>query len=383
MSKELGEFLAKELNNLEAAGLLQDSPVLTSPQQPQLQLGKKNVVGFASDNYLGFASDERLAKAASDAAMEWGSSFASGRLASGTHTIHRKLETELAKFLKVQDAAVYATGYQANLGIFENLFNEQDFIFCDFSLHPSLVDGIRFSLARHHVFRTQDLRDLEDKLKRSANARFRAIVIDAVAPQDGKIAPLKELLELAERYDALTVLDDSHGIGVLGATGRGLTEELGLLGKVDLITGSLSHALGATGGFVAGRQDILSWLRQKSRTYLFSASPPPSAMAAALKALELLDDGAPELEALKKNTAFVREGLAKKNHRVVDSIHPIISIVVGNALTAQKTTNRLFREGFYVLGYCYPVVPRDSARVRLQITAAHLKKDLEKVVSSL
>src|SRR5579885_477452 len=203
MSKELGEFLAKELNNLEAAGLLQESPVLTSPQMPQLQLGKKNVVGFASDNYLGFASDERLAKAAAEATMEWGSSFASGRLASGTHTLHKKVESSLAKFLKVQDAIVYATGYQANLGIFENLFNEQDFIFCDFSLHPSMVDGVRFSLAGHHVFRTQDLRDLEDKLKRSANARFRAIVTEAVSPQDGKIAPLQELLELAERYDAL------------------------------------------------------------------------------------------------------------------------------------------------------------------------------------
>jgi glycine C-acetyltransferase len=383
MSKELGEFLAKELNNLEAAGLMQEGPVLTSPQKPQLQLGKKSVVGFASDNYLGWASDERLAQAASEATLEWGSSFASGRLSSGTSNLHRKLETEVAKFLKVEDAVVYATGYQANLGIFENLFNEQDFIFCDFSLHPSMVDGIRFSMARHHVFRTQDLRDLEDKLKRSANARFRAIVTEAVSPQDGKLAPLPELLELAARYDAVTVVDDSHGIGVLGATGRGITEEFNLLGKVDLVTGSLSHALGAAGGFVAGRKDILSWLRQKSRTYLFSSSPPASAMGAGLKALELLNEGAPELEALKKNTEFVRETLIRKKHRVVDSIHPIISIVVGNALFAQKTTNRLYREGLYVLGYCYPVVPRDSARIRIQITATHFKKDLEKLVSAL
>jgi glycine C-acetyltransferase len=383
MSKELGEFLAKELSNLEAAGLLQEAPVLTSSQMPQLQIGKKNVVGFASDNYLGWASDERLAKAASDATMEWGSSFASGRLASGTHALHRKLESDLSKFLKVEDAVLYATGYQANLGIFENLFNEQDFIFCDYSLHPSMVDGVRFSLARHHIFRTQDLRDLEDKLKRSANARFRAIVTEAVSPQDGKIAPLKELLELAQRYDALTVVDDSHGIGVLGQTGRGLTEELGLLGKVDLVTGSLSHALGASGGFVAGRRDILSWLRQKSRTYLFSAGPPASATAAALKALELLEAGAPELEELRKNTQFVRDSLTRKKHRIIEASHPIISIVVGNALTAQKTANRLYREGLYVLGYCYPVVPRDSARIRLQITAAHLKKDLEKLVSAL
>ncbi|MBY0470412.1 glycine C-acetyltransferase [bacterium] len=383
MSKLLRDFLVKEINNLEAAGLLQEGLSLNSPQGPNIKIGSKNLLNFASDNYLGWANHPSLKEAAKLALDELGTGWASGRLFSGTHATHRKLEEGLSQFLRTQETLLFSSGYQANLGIFESLFNEQDYIFCDFSLHPSMVDGIRLSAAKHFIFKTQDLNDLEDKLKRSPNARFRAIATEAVSSQDGRITPLADIVAIAKRYDAIVIVDDSHGVGVLGNSGRGISEELDLLGKVDLITGSLGHALGgASGGFVSGRREIISWLRQKARSYLFSNSPTPAISAAALKAIELLDKGSEDLENLRDNTERFRKGLADAGFDVVPSTHPIVSIVVGDALLAQKMTNRLYQKGILVLGFCYPVMPRGSARVRVQISAAHLKKDLTEGITA-
>lgn len=383
MSKLLRDFLVKEINNLEAAGLLQEGLSLNSPQGPNIKIGSKNLLNFASDNYLGWANHPSLKEAAKLALDELGTGWASGRLFSGTHATHRKLEEGLSQFLRTQETLLFSSGYQANLGIFESLFNEQDYIFCDFSLHPSMVDGIRLSAAKHFIFKTQDLNDLEDKLKRSPNARFRAIATEAVSSQDGRITPLADIVAIAKRYDAIVIVDDSHGVGVLGNSGRGISEELDLLGKVDLITGSLGHALGgASGGFVSGRREIISWLRQKARSYLFSNSPTPAISAAALKAIELLDKGSEDLANLRDNTERFRKGLADAGFDVVPSTHPIVSIVVGDALLAQKMTNRLYQKGILVLGFCYPVMPRGSARVRVQISAAHLKKDLTEGITA-
>jgi glycine C-acetyltransferase len=383
MSKLLRDFLVKEINNLEAAGLLQEGLSLNSPQGPNIKIGSKNLLNFASDNYLGWANHPSLKEAAKLALDELGTGWASGRLFSGTHATHRKLEEGLSQFLRTQETLLFSSGYQANLGIFESLFNEQDYIFCDFSLHPSMVDGIRLSAAKHFIFKTQDLNDLEDKLKRSPNARFRSIATEAVSSQDGRITPLADIVAIAKRYDAIVIVDDSHGVGVLGNSGRGISEELDLLGKVDLITGSLGHALGgASGGFVSGRREIISWLRQKARSYLFSNSPTPAISAAALKAIELLDKGSEDLANLRDNTERFRKGLADAGFDVVPSTHPIVSIVVGDALLAQKMTNRLYQKGILVLGFCYPVMPRGSARVRVQISAAHLKKDLTEGITA-
>lgn len=383
MSKLLRDFLVKEINNLEAAGLLQEGLSLNSPQGPNIKIGSKNLLNFASDNYLGWANHPSLKEAAKLALDELGTGWASGRLFSGTHATHRKLEEGLSQFLRTQETLLFSSGYQANLGIFESLFNEQDYIFCDFSLHPSMVDGIRLTAAKHFIFKTQDLNDLEDKLKRSPNARFRAIATEAVSSQDGRITPLADIVAIAKRYDAIVIVDDSHGVGVLGNSGRGISEELDLLGKVDLITGSLGHALGgASGGFVSGRREIISWLRQKARSYLFSNSPTPAISAAALKAIELLDKGSEDLANLRDNTERFRKGLADAGFDVVPSTHPIVSIVVGDALLAQKMTNRLYQKGILVLGFCYPVMPRGSARVRVQISAAHLKKDLTEGITA-
>jgi glycine C-acetyltransferase len=400
MSKKLRDFLSKELQNLSAAGLMVEGPVLTSPQGNAIKVGAKELLNFASDDYLGWTHDSRLKEAAAKALDDLGNGFASGRLSTGTHSSHQKLEKSVANLLALEDSLLYASSFEAGLGIFESLFGEDDYLFCDYSLHPSLVDGVRLSSATNLIFKSHDLSDLEDKLKRSSNARFRAIVVGSVSPQDGRLAPVPEILELAKRYDALTIVDDSLGIGVLGRMGRGITEELEILGAVDLVKGAFGHALGGeAGGFVAGRKDLVSWLRQKSRPYLFSDGMPPASVAAAQKAVDLLSrdiltaeelkksevksgSSNSELARLKENTDQMRVGLERHGYQVIKSSHPIISIVVKDALLCQKMADRLYQKGIFVLGFCYPVVPKGSARIRLQVSAQHLKKDLSQTLET-
>lgn len=383
MSKKLHNFLYTELQNLEAAGLYQTGLILNSPQDGKIQTSTKTFINFASDNYLGWANDKRLKDHVCEVVNNFGIGWASTRVVSGGHALHVTIEKALADFLSVQDTVLFASSYQAKMGLFENLFSEQDYIFCDFALQPSLVDGIRLSPAKQMIFRSHDLGDLEDKLKRSPNARFRAIVIDAVSPHEGTIAPLPAIIALAQRYDAIVVMDDSHGIGVLGKTGRGLCEYFGEQGKVDIVMGSFEHALGgADGGFISGRKDILAWVRQKARTYLFSNALSQSSLGAAQMALRLLREGAKELVDLTNKTEFFRSGLKKMNLEVIESPHPIVSVVVKDAVFAQKLVNRLAQRGVYVLGFCYPVVPRGSALLRAQVSAAHARKDLDDALAA-
>ena len=383
MSKVLQEFLTKELQNLEAAGLFQSGAALSSPQGGRVQIGVRELINFASDNYLGWTHDPELIQAASTALQQFGTGWASGRILSGTHELHRSLEILLSKFLGTEESLIFPTGYQANLGIFECLFTDQDYLFCDYSLHPSSVDGIRLSLARQLSFKTQDLTDLEDKLKRSPNARFRAIITEAVASPDGRLAPLPEIVRLAEKYDAIVSVDDAHGIGVLGVTGRGVSEHYSLHGQIDLLTGTFGHALGGVSiGYVSGRKDIISWLRQKSRTYLFSGTPTPASLAVGVKAIERLQKGTPEVAQLREKTGYFRSALADRGFELVPAPHPIVSIIVRDAVVAQKFANRLYQAGLYVIGLCFPVVPRGSARIRAQISAAHTQTDLDDAITA-
>jgi glycine C-acetyltransferase len=382
-SRSFLDFLGTETRNLGQAGLLRKEPVLATPQGPTITVGGRVMANFASSDYLGLSNHPEVKKAAISAIDTWGVGLASPRMATGTLALHGELEHDLAQFLGTQDALVYPSGYHANTGVLESLLSDRDYLFCDEMIRPSLADGVRLCRARVYAYRNQDMGHLEDRLKRSRAARFRIIATDGVFPLSGLIANLRDIYTLAAKYDALVVVDDSQGVGVLGAAGRGTHDHLGLGDRIDLVTGTFGAALGGgAGGFVAGRPEIVSWLRQKSRPYLSSTALPPVAVATAQKSLELLRTE-PELhETLRANLRFFVDALAERGLWAAEGEHPAVAVLIHHAVAAQRLTDFLFRRGVFVIGFCHPVVPEGAARIRAQVTTRHTREALSAAVDA-
>jgi glycine C-acetyltransferase len=375
--------LQGELDDIRAAGLWKDERVVQGPQGPSVAVGGREVLNFCANNYLGLASEPALIRAAQDGLARWGFGLASVRFICGTQTIHKELEAAIARFLGVEDAVLYTSCFDANGGLFETLLDEPDVVISDALNHASIIEGIRLCRARRERYAHGDMADLERVLKASAQARTRLIVTDGVFSMDGDVAPLAGICDLADRYGALVVVDDSHATGFFGPTCRGTPEQCGVAGRVDVITSTLGKALGgASGGFTAGPAEIVALLRQRSRPYLFSNTLPPALVAAALAGLRLLSESTERRDRLAANTRRFRRAMTEAGFGLRPGEHPIVPIVLGDARLAQRMAADLFDEGIYVVGFSYPVVPRDQARIRVQISAAHEPAHLERAVAA-
>jgi glycine C-acetyltransferase len=376
VSKPLFRFLGTEIRHLEQAGLSYPEMVLGSAQGPTITAFGRQLANFASSDYLGLCNHPAVKRAAIAAIETWGTGLASSRLASGTLPLHAELERALAEHFGTEDALVCASGYHANTGLLESLVGERDYVFCDEQVRPSLAEGIRLCRARVYSYRNQDMGHLEDRLKRSRAARFRVVVTDGVFALSGSVAPLREIYALAAQYDALVAVDDSHGIGVLGESGRGTHRQLGLE-NIDLVTGTFGTVLGGgAGGFVAGKKEILTWLRQKSRPHLASTALAPPAVATALKCLEIVRTESLRQDTLAHNVAFFRRALIDHGQTVMEGNHPAVAVMIRDAVNAQRLTDLLHRKDIFALGFCHPVVPEETARIRFQVTMLHSDKAL-------
>ncbi len=376
--------LSAQAESLDQAGLYKRERGIASGQGAAVRLADgREVLNLCANNYLGLANHPLLREAAHRAIDRYGYGVASVRFICGTQTIHRELEQRLAAFLGTEDALLYSSCFDANGGLFETVTDEQDVIISDALNHASIIDGIRLSRARRLRYANRDLASLEDCLRQARDARTRLVVTDGVFSMDGTIAPLAGICELAERYRAVVVVDDSHATGFLGATGRGSHEHCGVMGQVDLLTGTLGKALGgASGGYVAGPRAVIDWLRQRSRPYLFSNSIPPVVAATTLRVLDLLDS-MPELrERLWANTRWFRQEMAALGFQLVAGEHPIVPIMLGEATLAGRLAERMLELGTYVVGFAYPVVPQGAARIRTQMSAAHERAQLQTAVAS-
>lgn len=392
MSQALRELLRAETDRLKDAGLYKREIVFTrsggmaaggmlrarAPGQDDL-----SIINYTTHDYLGMSTDAQVRQAAIDAAARYGVGVSSQRTMCGTLPIHKELEDWLRGFLQVEDAILFGTGYLANIGVFSPLFGARDCILCDGGIHPSLADGVRLSGARVVTFRNNDPDDLEDVLRRSRWARFRAIVTNGVHPFSGRVSDLRAVCDLAEQYDAMVIVDDCLGIGVLGKRGRGAAEHCGVLDRVDLITGTFSKALGgAAGGFVAGRGEFVEWLRQKSPPYLFSSTLPPPLCGAAMAALQILESGDAPLEGLRDNITTLWQGLIERGYRVLGGEHPLLVVEIGEYEMVREIVNHLYDRGIYAHGLCYPVVPEGQASVRLLVSALHSAEHLQRTLGA-
>ncbi|HEX5058000.1 MAG TPA: aminotransferase class I/II-fold pyridoxal phosphate-dependent enzyme [Kofleriaceae bacterium] len=371
MTKAHMAMLAAENKKLEQAGLYRPETIHPG-----------HVVDFTTQDYLGLARHERVIAAARAALDKYGLGLGSARPLTGTREIHRELEQSVARFLQVPDAIVLGSGYLANLGFYEAMFDSRDCLFCDALVHPSTAEGVRLSSATAFPFRNNDVDDLEDKLRRSRSARFRAIVTDGVFPFDGRVAELDGICALAEKYDAMVVLDDSLGVGVLGETGRGTRELRGVMQRIDVITGTFGKALGgAGGGYIAGKREVIGWLRQKAMPYLFSTALSPPLAAAAHAAIELLERGEAPLPTLRMRVAMMKKELEIRGYKILGE-HPSLAIQVGGVVVLQKLVNQLYERGIHVNGLCYPVVPEGQARIRLELSARHSDEDMTRAINA-
>ena len=376
------------LDRIRADGFFKSERVIRSPQAPQLRLADgREVLNFCANNYLGLADDPRLVQAAKDGLDRYGFGMASVRFICGTQTVHKELETALAAFLETEDSILYSSCFDANGGLFETLLSEEDAVISDELNHASVVDGIRLCKARRYRYRNNDMADLEAKLKEAdaGGARFKLIATDGVFSMDGIIADLNSICGLADRFGALTMVDDSHAVGFVGSEGRGTPEFCGVSGRIDIITGTLGKALGgASGGYTAGRKEIVDLLRQRSRPYLFSNTLAPSIAAASLRVLELLrsSEGAALRDRVGANGERFRRGMTALGFDLVAGQHPIVPVMLGDAELATRMADALVAEGIYVIGFSYPVVPRGKARIRTQMSAAHTDEEIYKALAA-
>ena len=374
------DHLKKILGEIEAAGLYKRERVLTSPQAPRIAVAAgRKVVNLCANNYLGLADHPELIAAAREALDRWGFGVASVRFICGTQQIHRDLEASLSRFFGTEDTILYSSCFDANGGLFETLLGPEDAVISDELNHASIIDGVRLCKAQRYRYRNNNLEDLEAKLKEAdaARVRFKLIATDGVFSMDGIIADLKGICDLADKYGALVMVDDSHAAGFLGKTGRGTHEHCGVPGRVDILTGTLGKALGgASGGYTSGRKEIIDLLRQRSRPYLFSNTLAPSIAAASLKCLEMLSASTALRDKLEDNTVFFRDGLRQAGLRIKSGTHPIVPVMLGDAGLSQKVASRLLEKGVYVVGFFYPVVPKGTARIRTQVSAAHTREEL-------
>lgn len=377
--------ISQQLKQINDAGLYKAERIITSPQDAAITVksGKK-VLNFCANNYLGLSDNPEVLKAAKESYEKWGYGLSSVRFICGTQEIHKKLEKKISEFLGTEDTILYSCCFDANTGLFETLLTDEDAIISDALNHASIIDGVRLCKAQRLRFKNSDMNDLEEKLQQAESVRFRLIATDGVFSMDGIIAKLDQICNLAEKYDALVMVDDSHATGVLGKTGRGTHEYRSVIGRVDIITSTLGKALGgASGGFTSGRKEIIEFLRQRSRPYLFSNTLAPAIVSASLKVLDMLSDSNDLLDKLRQNTLYFREQIDKLGLEVIPGEHPIVPIILKDAVLAQKMAEKLLEKGIYVIGFSYPVVPKGAARIRTQISAAHSREDLDFAIEKI
>ena len=381
MFERMRSHLTQQLREIREAGLEKPERVIGSPQGSVVAVMEKDVLNLCANNYLGLADHPEVIAAAKEALDRWGYGMASVRFICGTQEVHKELEDALTEFLGTEDTILYSSCFDANGGIFEALLDERDAVISDALNHASIIDGIRLCKARRFRYANRDMADLEKQLRDSADARFRMVVTDGVFSMDGYMAPLPEICELAERHDAMVMVDDSHAVGFIGANGRGTHEHHGVMGRIDAITGTLGKALGgASGGYVSGRRELVAMLRQRSRPYLFSNSVAPPIVAASLKVLELLRGAKDLRDRLAENTRLFRARTAEEGFEILPGDHPIVPVMVGDAAMAGRMAARMLEKGVYVVGFSYPVVPQGKARIRCQVSAAHSQEELENAV---
>jgi len=370
--------LAQTLETIRTSGLEKPERVIATPQAGHVRVtGGKEVLNLCANNYLGLASHPDIIRAAHEALDRWGYGMASVRFICGTQEIHKELERKISAFLGTEDTILYSSCFDANGGLFETLLTEEDCVISDELNHASIIDGIRLCKAQRARYRNGDMAELEQKLKEAQGARFRMIATDGVFSMDGYYAKLDEICALAEKYDALVMVDDSHASGFTGKTGRGTHERAGVMGRIDIITGTLGKALGgASGGFTSGRKEIIDLLRQRSRPYLFSNSIPPAIAAASIAAIDLLGRSGELIERLAANTKLFREGMTRLGFNIVPGEHPIVPVMLGDAAVAARFAELMLAKGVYVIGFSYPVVPHGKARIRTQMSAALSREDV-------
>jgi glycine C-acetyltransferase len=382
--RSLIQYIETETANLRQAGLLRKDVELSGPQAPILRIADVRLVNFASSDYLGLSNHRDVKRATIQAVETWGVGLASSRTAVGTSRLHGELERAIAKLVGTEDVLVYSSGYHADAGVFEALLSDRDYVFCDEMIRPALADGIRLCRARVYAYRNGDMDHLEDRLKRSRAARFRVIATDGVFPVTGRVANLADIHALAAKYQAVVVVDDSEGVGVLGDRGQGTHGFSGVSEKIDLVTASFGKALGGgAGGFVAGPGPLVGWLRQKSRAHVSATSLAPGAAAGALKAIELLSAEPKWAGVLDENKRVFKEAMAKDAGLLTDATHPAMSVLVRNAILAQRLTDFLYQKGVFVIGYCHPVVPEGEARICLRVTARHDANDVQSAARAI
>ena len=377
------DFVKETLNEIADSGLYKSERIIESPQNARISVGGREVLNMCANNYLGLSDHPEVVAAAHRALDEWGYGLSSVRFICGTQKIHKLLEQKISEFLGTEDTILYTSCFDANGGLFETLLGEEDAIISDELNHASIIDGIRLSKAKRFRYKNNDMADLEDILRQAKDARFRLIATDGVFSMDGYIANLKEICGLAEKYDSLVMVDDSHAVGFMGEGGRGTHEYHKVIDKVDIITGTLGKALGgASGGYTSGRREIIELLRQRSRPYLFSNSVAPPIVAASLKALEIITESSSLKNKLMENTRYFRQKISEVGLEVLPGEHPIVPIMFGEAEPAVKMATKLLEKGVYVIAFSYPVVPKGKARIRTQVSAAHSREDLDFAIES-
>jgi glycine C-acetyltransferase len=386
MYGKIKQHLENELAEIKEAGLLKKERIITSPQSADIQLNTgEKVINFCANNYLGLSSHPEVIKAAKETLDTHGFGMSSVRFICGTQDIHKKLEQKIADFYGTEDTILYAAAFDANGGVFEPLFSTEDAIISDSLNHASIIDGVRLCKSKRYRYENGDMADLENKLKQAneEGARFKIIVTDGVFSMDGLVAPLDKICDLAEKYDALVMVDECHAAGFIGDTGKGTLEEKGVLGRVDIITGTLGKALGgAMGGYTTGKKEIIEMLRQRSRPYLFSNSLMPAIVGASIKVFDLLSNDNELREKVKWNTQYFKAGIKKAGFDIIDGESAIVPVMLYDAKTAQQMAEKLLERGIYVTGFFYPVVPKGKARIRVQLSAAHTQEHLDKAIKA-
>lgn len=383
MNQKFAQRIAREVEEVKAAGLYKTERVITSPQGAEITVNGKTVLNFCANNYLGLSSHPKVIEAAHKAIESHGYGMSSVRFICGTQDIHKELEEKISKFLGTEDTILYAAAFDANGGVFEPLLNEEDAIISDALNHASIIDGVRLCKAQRFRYEHNNMADLETKLKEAATCRSRIIVTDGSFSMDGTIAQLDKIVELAEKYDSIIMIDECHSSGFLGKTGRGTHEYRGVMGKIDIITGTLGKALGgASGGFTSGKKEVIDMLRQKSRPYLFSNTLAPSIVGASIAVLDMLTETTTLRDKLEFNTRYFRNKMTEAGFDIKPGDHPIVPIMLYDAVLAQNFASKLLEEGIYVIGFFFPVVAKGQARIRVQLSAAHDQAHLDKAIAA-
>ena len=382
MRERFLEHVRAELAAIRDSGLYKRERLIDSPQGAVIRLASGHeVVTFCANNYLGLSDDPRVVAAAHAALDRWGYGMSSVRFICGTQTIHVELEAKITEFLGTEATILYGSCFDANGGLFENLFTEDDAIISDALNHASIIDGVRLSKAQRFRYANNDMADLEGQLQASSGCRYRVVATDGVFSMDGTVADLRSICDLADRYGALVMVDDSHAVGVMGATGRGSHEHAGVMGRIDLLTGTLGKALGgASGGYTSGRRELVEYLRQRSRPYLFSNTLMPAIAATSVVVLDLLGSTSDKRDRLFENARHFRQGMSAAGFRLIPGAHPIVPVMLGDAVVATRMAERLLELGIYVIAFSYPVVPKGQARIRVQLSAAHTRDQVDRAI---